>query len=57
MAWVKDELKEMDVGVLLATLDDEVQKLANQSNEEWAKTVSQSYYLEIKKEIASRLKR
>lgn len=59
--WVDEDearrmaLKKMDVGVLLATLDDEVQKLAQQSNEEWARTVSQSYYLEIKKELSRRL--
>lgn len=61
--WANEEearrtaIKKMDVGVLLATLDDEVQKLAKQNNEEWAKTVSQSYYLDIKKEIARRLKK
>lgn len=50
------ELKKMDVGVLIAALDDEVQKLARQSNEEWARTVSQSCYLDIRKEISRRLK-
>ena len=50
------ELRKMDAGVLLATLDDEVQKFANQNNEEWAKNVSKSYYLAIKNEIALRLR-
>ena len=60
--WVDDlearryELKKMDIGVLLATLDDEVQKLAQQNNEEWARTVSQSYYLDIKNELGRRLR-
>ena len=50
------ELKTMSVGVLLATLDDEVQKIAHQSNAEWTETVTKSYYLAIKNEISRRLR-
>ena len=59
--WVEEEealaidLKTKENGWLMATLDDEVQKLAKISNEQWPFVTSKSYYLALMNEIRRRL--
>ena len=52
---VKEELKNMSNGLLLAELDDLVQQLAKLNCEEWLVVSRESGFLEIKRELASRL--
>lgn len=60
--WVSDEeaqlidIKNADNSWLISTLDDEVQKLAGKSNDEWAVLTSGSYYTALKHEIFRRMR-
>ena len=60
--WVDDEeaqlidIQKADNSWLISTLDDEVQKLAGKSNEEWTMIASKSYYHALKKEIFRRMR-